>query len=109
MTSAPSEASRRAMLRPMRLAAPVTSATFPVSGASDTSSLSFAGCQTSYTFRRLFFSFSNKPSEFSVLNSERRVTENTKIHREPQRNQPFLFPPPAPLPFSHFGDAGGGR
>src|SRR5882672_8427638 len=66
MTSAPSEASRRAMLRPMRLAAPVTSATFPASGASDTNSLSFAGCQTSYTFRRLFFSFSNKPSVLSV-------------------------------------------
>src|ERR1700676_3752698 len=66
MTSAPSAARRNATLRPIRLAAPVTSATFPASGDSNTSSLSFAGCRTYYTFRRLSFSFSIEPSVLSA-------------------------------------------
>src|ERR1700704_3801795 len=116
MTSAPSVASRRAMVRPMRLAAPVTSATFPASGASDTSSLPFAGCQTYYTYRRLFLSLSIKLSVLSVaflsvLSVKFRKAQH-RGHKDSQRTAErsvFLSPPSIPLPFSHFGDAGGGR
>src|SRR3977135_2284300 len=47
-----------------------------------------------FLFRRPLFSVSCRPSVlsvFSVLNSEKRNTEDAKFHREPQRNRPSFF------------------
>src|SRR6267154_2092350 len=89
MTSAPSEASRRAMLRP-RVPSPSRAARHPTLSVGYFSHSPINPQCSLWLF-----------SVFSVLNSERRVTENTKIHRELQRNRTFsssrlfLFPPRA--------------
>src|ERR1700682_448693 len=111
MTSAPSAARRNATLRPIRLAAPVTSATFPASGDSDTSSLSFAGCRTYYTFSRLCLSFSINPSVLFVgFLRDLCVKFRKALHRgrkESQRNRPFSSPRLYHFFSSHLGVAGG--